>query len=72
MKFSSSDDDDDDDDDDDEEDYVQLRIPNSVQDTDKYLEVNFAVQMDSDSPNSQLLYYGDGTVLYGHSSNSQQ
>lgn len=46
------------------EEFVHLRIPNTVQDTDKYLNVKFAVQMKPESPDSRLLYYGDETVSW--------
>ena len=54
MKFNAYDDSD--------GNYVQLRIPASVQGINKNLEVSFDVQLDEASPDTQLLYYGDETV----------
>ena len=42
--------------------HVQLRTPSSVQDVENFLQLQFAIKLDVDSQNNQLLYYGDGTV----------
>ena len=42
--------------------FVQLRTPSSVQDVDNRVTVSFAVKVEEDSPDNQLLYYGDEKV----------
>ena len=42
--------------------FVELRTPSAVQNVDNFVKLQFAIRPSESSPNSQILYYGDGTV----------
>ena len=43
--------------------YVELKPPSAVQNVENAVQFQFAIKLDATSPDNQLLYYGDGTVM---------